>query len=77
MPMLICSLCPTLEKLAQALFCSSPSGLGATKERASPAPAELGVAGGCFTAEQTGSVCASDTWSMANCRNKQKFSKSL
>lgn len=47
------------------------------RQRASPAPAELGVAGGCFTAEQTGSVCASDTWAMANCRNQQKFSKSL
>lgn len=45
------------------------------RQRATPPPPELGVTGGCFTEEQTGYVCVSDTWATANCRNHQKFSR--
>lgn len=44
------------------------------RQQASPPPPELDVGGGCFTEEQTGCVCASDTRAMANCGNHQKFS---
>lgn len=56
---------------------SSPISFQSLRQQASPPPPELGVAGGCVTEEQTGYVCASDTWAMANCGNHQNSAGSL